>query len=226
MKLLLLNCDYDLSHETNGSFLLKKHISKFGVNSVTIKNVYSGEFPSEDDLEKADGIIITGSRASVYEKDEWISKLMDLIKLIDRLEIPTLGICFGFQAVAQALGGNVGPSGSFEEGFGKIFLNENGLDNPIFDGFSKEISVYQSHGDVAKILPEESIILAENSHSLQAYSLRQFFCVQFHPEILPETAEKMAKRDGKDLDKIFNGVNKNYEETLKVIENFIDYCRK
>ncbi len=226
MRMLILNCDYDPSNETNGAMLLKKYISSFDIKNILIKNIHSGEFPSEDEIAYSDGIIITGSRASVYDKEEWISKLMDLVKLIDKLEIPTLGICFGFQVVAESLGGNVGPSGSFEEGFGSIFLNEEGLENPIFDRFFNEIKVYQSHGDVAKALPKGSVILAENDHSLQAYCIRNFFCVQFHPEILPEIAELMGKRDGKDLDKVFNGVDKKYDQTLKIIENFIDYCRK
>lgn len=226
MKMLVLNCDYDTNNETNGAMLLKKYLQKSGLKNIIIKNIYSGDFPTEDDLESSDGIIITGSRASVYEKQEWITKLMDLVKLVDELTIPTLGICFGFQVVSEALGGKVKASGSFEEGFGSIFLNEEGLENPIFDRFFNEIKVYQSHGDIVQILPEGSVVLAENDHSLQAYCIRNFFCVQFHPEILPETAELMGKRDNKNLDKIFNGIDKNYDQTLKIIENFVGYCRR
>ena len=219
--ILILNCDFDTNAETNGAELLKNQLKKLGENSERF-NVFENQFP--EDLKIYSGILITGSRASVYEKADWIKKLSELVKSIDRLEIPTLGICFGFQIIAQSLGGEVKASGSFEEGFSEIELTPEGKKNFLFMGVSPKINVYQSHGDIATKLPEGSVVLSKNNHSTQAYSIRNFSCVQFHPEVLPPTARKMALRDGKNIENILNSINDDYSETLNILYNFLKFC--
>lgn len=225
MKMLILNCDLDENPATNGAELINNHLAKIGVYNVVIKNCFEYKFPSEEDLPTFSGIIITGSCASVYENRGWIRNLMELIRKIDSLDIPTLGICFGFQIVAQALGGNVERSSIFEEGYTHVRLTQNGSSEFLFDGFPKEFKAYQSHGDVARFLPESAILLAYNEKCLQAYSIRKFSCVQFHPEILPKTAVEMANRDDKDISLILNSVDHRYMLPLNIIINFIYYCR-
>ena len=61
-----------------------------------------------DSVESADGWLITGSRYSVNDSDPWISKLIALIRQIKASGRPMVGICFGHQAIAKALGGAVG----------------------------------------------------------------------------------------------------------------------
>ncbi|MGV1754155.1 type 1 glutamine amidotransferase [Agrobacterium sp. CG674] len=61
-----------------------------------------------DSVESADGWLITGSRYSVNDPDPWIGKLIALICQIKASGRPMVGICFGHQAIAKALGGAVG----------------------------------------------------------------------------------------------------------------------
>ncbi|NEJ69555.1 type 1 glutamine amidotransferase [Rhizobium phaseoli] len=61
-----------------------------------------------DSVESADGWLITGSRYSVNDPDPWIGKLIALIRQIKASGRPMVGICFGHQAIAKALGGAVG----------------------------------------------------------------------------------------------------------------------
>ncbi|WP_116132232.1 type 1 glutamine amidotransferase [Tropicimonas sp. IMCC34043] len=68
-------------------------------------NVVDGEFPPGP--EAADGWIITGSRHGVYEDHPWIPPLEDLVRAIRDSGRPLVGICFGHQIIAQALGGKV-----------------------------------------------------------------------------------------------------------------------
>ncbi|WP_137154283.1 type 1 glutamine amidotransferase [Rhizobium sp. FKL33] len=56
----------------------------------------------------ADGWLITGSRFSVNDDDPWVGRLLDLIQEIKSSGRPMVGICFGHQAIAKALGGEVG----------------------------------------------------------------------------------------------------------------------
>lgn len=54
-----------------------------------------------------DGYLIMGSEFSVLDDDPWIAKLSEFVRSLANLEIPMIGICFGHQLIAQALGGIV-----------------------------------------------------------------------------------------------------------------------
>lgn len=64
-----------------------------------------GEFPAK--ISACDGYIITGSRHGVYEDHDWIAPLEQLVRDCFAASIPVIGICFGHQLMAQALGGKV-----------------------------------------------------------------------------------------------------------------------
>ena len=58
----------------------------------------------------ADAFVITGSSSSVTERAPWMLRAEGLVREIVAAETPLLGICFGHQLIAQALGGEVGRS--------------------------------------------------------------------------------------------------------------------
>jgi GMP synthase-like glutamine amidotransferase len=61
------------------------------------------EYP--EDIHEVDGYIITGSKSSVYDPDPWIAKLQSFVATLHRNKKNTVGICFGHQIIASALGG-------------------------------------------------------------------------------------------------------------------------
>jgi GMP synthase-like glutamine amidotransferase len=71
----------------------------------TVFSVKDGVFPAT--LASIDGVIITGSPASVHDPDPWVAQLLALIRQIVAEGIPLFGACFGHQAIALALGGTV-----------------------------------------------------------------------------------------------------------------------
>jgi len=73
-----------------------------------VYDVEQGEYP--DDLDEVDAYLITGSKSSVYDDKPWIGVLMDFVRELDRRQKKLVGICFGHQLVAHALGGKTGKS--------------------------------------------------------------------------------------------------------------------
>ena len=73
---------------------------EFAIYAVTV-----GQF--SDSRNRIDGVVITGSPASVLDPDAWVERLMVLIRQIVAAGVPLFGGCFGHQAVARALGGQV-----------------------------------------------------------------------------------------------------------------------
>ena len=90
----------------SASFTLKIYIPEpNNVSMLSKLPVLEMIFPKSSD--ECDGWLITGSRHGVYENHEWLPPLREFIKRIYKNKTPLVGICFGHQIIAQALGGVV-----------------------------------------------------------------------------------------------------------------------
>jgi len=141
-------------------------------------------------LDAADGVVLTGSTAGVYESDshEWITEQAQLVRdLIDR-EIPTLGICFGHQLVHSALGGTVE-----HVGMTAGLVEATMVDDPLFEGVGPV--VVSLHGDVVTEPADELEVIASAPHA-QVFATRHrnapLWTVQFHPEITAGHRERLV----------------------------------
>lgn len=225
MRILILNCDMDKSKRTNGAAIISRLLKKrYRSVKIDVYNSFENKAPSAREMKLYDRAVITGSRASVYEEDKWIKNLKEFVAKIDRMKIPTLGICFGFQIVAEAFGGKVVQGDEFIEGFKGIRITSR--NGPLFNGISANDRFYESHKDILRKKPKNAKIIAKQDTRTEAYVLRNFYCLQFHPEILPEVAMIMAKRDGKKPNRILEGVGMDYEAPAKIIYNFMDSALK
>lgn len=70
---------------------------------ISTYEVQHGDYP--DDIDEVDAYLITGSKASVYDDVEWIHRLTAFVRRLDKAKKKLLGVCFGHQLVAHALGG-------------------------------------------------------------------------------------------------------------------------
>jgi GMP synthase (glutamine-hydrolysing) len=99
--------------------------------------------------------------------------------------VPTFGICYGFQAMALALGGEVARTGLSE--FGRTTLQVTAPASVLFDGLPLEQSVWMSHGDSVHRAPDGFTVSAVTDGApVAAFEdvARQLAGVQFHPEVL------------------------------------------
>ena len=132
-------------------------------------------------LDDADGVVLTGSTAGVYESDSrpWITEQEALVRELVQREIPTLGVCFGHQVANSALGGTVEEVGT------TTALVEATLENdPLFEGV--EPVVVSLHGDAVTALGENMTVISSADHA-PLFGTRHLtaplWTVQFHPEI-------------------------------------------
>jgi GMP synthase (glutamine-hydrolysing) len=134
----------------------------------------------------ADGIILSGSHASVYEAETDSAP-----QAVFELGVPVLGICYGMQTMAQQLGGKVEAGTKREFGYAEIRARgHSALFKDIQDRTNTEghglIDVWMSHGDKVTELPAGFKIIASNDTTpIAAFAdeSRQFYGVQFHPEV-------------------------------------------
>ena len=97
---------------------------------------------------------------------------------------PALGICYGMQDLARALGGRVVP-GEIRE-YGKAELVVDAVHSPLFDGVPSHSQAWMSHGDTVTDLPEGFLTLAHTETCAQAavgHPGKKIYGVQFHPEV-------------------------------------------
>jgi len=134
----------------------------------------------------ADGIILSGSHASVYEAETDKAPAS-----VFTLGVPVLGICYGMQTMAQQLGGKVEAGLKREFGFAEVRARgHSALFKNIQDRVNAEghglLNVWMSHGDKVTELPAGFKVIASNDTTpiaAMADEDRQFYAVQFHPEV-------------------------------------------
>jgi GMP synthase (glutamine-hydrolysing) len=145
---------------------------------------YSEIFPPEtpaSTLKGAAGIILSGGPQSVYEEG---SPQAD--RRIFDLGVPILGICYGHQWLAQALGGKVQPGSVKEYGRAKVTFLEAAPTLFVKD-VPRESVVWMSHGDSVVELPKGFSAIARSPDctvAAMADSARNIFGVQFHLEVM------------------------------------------
>jgi len=131
------------------------------------------------------GIILSGGPASTFADDA-----PRVPQIVFELGVPVLGICYGMQAMAAQLGGEVEDAQTREFGYAELLTEPCGLFKDIKDRISSDgrpaLDVWMSHGDRVNKLPPGFVAIASNAatpFAAIADETRKFYGVQFHPEV-------------------------------------------
>ena len=146
-----------------------------------------------------EGIVITGSPAGVYEDHAWLPPLGDFIRAAYAARTPMVGICFGHQVMAHALGGDVRKS---EKGWGLGRHQYNVRQRPAFMADAPDtLTVACSHQDQVLVPPAEAEVILGSDFAPNAgllYRSGRALSFQPHPEFEDDYARALVElRRGK-----------------------------
>lgn len=149
--------------------------------------VLDHRFPDAPDA--AEGWLITGSKCGVYEPHEWIPPLEDFLRATYGAGVPIVGVCFGHQILAQALGGKVEKfSGGWSVGAVDYALGE-----------PEPTTLIAWHQDQVVALPADAEVIGRSDfcdYAMLAYGARAL-SIQPHPEFTTGFARDLiAARSG------------------------------
>lgn len=166
---------------------------------VSTYKVSNGELPPQpsDRAWTHDGVVISGSQVSVYEDRPWIRAVQEWVSECVETNVPVLGVCWGHQLLATALGGRVEPLGEYELGYATI---ETRVENSLFEGIDEQFVAFESHSDTVTELPPGATVLTDNEIGVQSFAATTAYGVQFHPEYDVETARWVVQNKEDELE--------------------------
>jgi GMP synthase-like glutamine amidotransferase len=187
-RLGFLLCDHaiDVLAERHGDYP-EMFATAFAEVSDTIDwlvyDVTAGELPSA--VDECDGYLISGSRHGAYDCLAWIAPLSDFVRLVATSKRPLVGLCFGHQLIAQALGGTVRKS---DKGWGigirsyLIAAHADWMGVPV-----DSITLPVCHQDQVLMLPPAATRLASSAHceNFMVHFAPHVLGIQGHPEFAP-----------------------------------------
>ncbi len=160
-------------------------------------SVIRGEMP--DSVNDCDGWLITGSRHAAYENLPWMLGLQSFIGDIYQARVPLVGICFGHQIIAQALGGEVVKS---DKGWGvgvqSYCINK---PQPWMQESPQQIRIYAFHQDQVVKLPAQASVYSSSDFCQYAGLIYgdSIITMQAHPEFEEEYELALLKLYGGDV---------------------------
>ncbi len=150
---------------------------------LSVVNVAAGELPGHP--EDWDGVVVTGSPAMVSDREDWSENTARWLAMAVEQRLPVLGVCYGHQLLAHALGGEVGyhPEGR-ETGTRAVERLPDAESDPLLGSLPERFRAHLTHKQSVLKLPPGARLLARNRFEPhQAFRVGDCaWGLQFHPE--------------------------------------------
>ena len=207
-------------HPVETSCRIGAYLQDYG-HRLRIVELHAGESVPPD-LDDVDGVLSMGGPMNVDEKDDhpWIDPELAFLKAAHEAGKPVLGICLGTQLIAEALGGEVGPMGNAEVGWGPVRQEFMGTTDPVLAGIPWYSTQFHAHGQEVTNLPAGAAVLASSpACKVQAFRIGlTTYGFQYHFEwtkadlnrILPELKPWLT-RIGADVQQIRSQTAEHYD---------------
>nr|WP_322097802.1 glutamine-hydrolyzing GMP synthase [Nakamurella alba] len=157
--------------------LIARRVREAGIYS----EIVPSSMPVDELLAKQPAaVVLSGGPSSVYAENA-----PSVDPALFDAEVPVFGICYGFQAMAQALGGRVDRTGRRE--YGATGLTVTGTESALLHGLPESLDVWMSHGDSVAEAPEGFAVTAHTPDTpIAAFENvdRRLAGVQYHPEVV------------------------------------------
>lgn len=159
-------------------------------------DIFNGEFP---DISIFDAFVFSGSPSSVNDNDAWVAAMFDYIRQVFAAKKPQIGLCFGHQAIAKALGGHVdnSPSGWSIGTVNTEFFDHTAWMTPALP----QLRLFASHSEQVLRLPTGARLLAQTDECPHAGFCidTRVFATQHHPEMEKDFVALILKVESDDL---------------------------
>lgn len=158
-----------------------------GADHIEIFDLLSGA-PTAGQIDAADVVLLGGSGDhSVARGGPWLPAALDAMVGLYEAAKPTFASCWGFQAMARALGGEVVTDHERAEvGAIPLHLTEAGKADPVFAPLGERFFGQSGHEDVVLTLPDGAVLLASSErveNEAFRFEGKPIYCTQFHPEL-------------------------------------------
>ena len=203
--------------------------------------------PTQPELDRVDVVLLGGSghysaagkpselgRPRPRPRSDWLERALDVMRQLHDQSKPTFASCWGFQAMARAMGGSVIHDPRHAEvGTHALRLTPEGRKDPVFGPMGEVFHGQMGHEDHVDRLPEGTTLLASSeSVANQAYRFDglPIYCTQFHPElneqdllervtVYPEYIERIAGLSPENFDEIIHPTPETEQLLLRFVEH-------
>lgn len=175
------------------------------------------------------GIFVTGSPAMVTDREPWSEATAEWLRTHIKAGVPTLGICYGHQLIAHALGGTVGDNPSGREIGTVEIVRDADRDDPLLAGVPESFAAHVSHMQSVLKLPEGAQVLARSDkdpHQVVRYA-PACWGLQFHPEFSTRITRTYIKaraarivEEGGDLDTLLSTI-RSTPDARRLLRRFV-----
>lgn len=189
-------------------------------------------FPAPEDLA---GIVITGSPAMVSARLDWSERTAEWLRQVIQTNVPVLGVCYGHQLLAHALGGRAGPNPAGRQiGTVEAHLTDQSRYDPLLGHLPNTFSAQASHSEVVLELPPGAQRLATSplDDNFAIRFAENVWGVQFHPEFsAPVVSDYIRYRadalreEGLDPEHLLSHTA-DTDEAKSVLQRFTERVRK